>query len=206
MLAVFFFSLSLSGQVGINNTTPGATLDITAKTTDGSQPEGLIAPRLTGNQIQAGDAQYTAAQSGAIIYATVAATSPSGKTTNITAPGYYYYDGSVWQKLTGGSGGSSVSNTVIRRSGAAYTALSASDLTGVFTTLSLITSAPPSGFTLTSLTAADLGKTLFIQNLTGSNFSVSYTDDLSAAATYTLQNTRGAVFIWGTNGWVRGSF
>ncbi|WP_312172971.1 hypothetical protein [Chryseobacterium sp.] len=102
-LAVSLFSLTIFAQVGINNNTPKATLDITAQTINGSKPEGLLPPRLTGDQIQAGDAQYTAAQAGIIIYATAAATAPSTKTANITAPGYYFYDGTAWQKLTSGA-------------------------------------------------------------------------------------------------------
>jgi len=104
-LAVSLFSLTIFAQVGINNNTPKATLDITAQTTNGSKPEGLLPPRLTGDQIQAGDAQYTAAQAGIIIYATAAATAPSTKTANITAAGYYFYDGTAWQKLTGAAAG-----------------------------------------------------------------------------------------------------
>ncbi len=106
-LAVSLLSLTLYAQVGINNNAPKATLDITAKTTDGSKPEGLIAPRLTGDQIQAGDAQYGAAQKGSIVYATAAATSPSTKTANITTQGYYFFDGTVWNPFT-----SSITNTI----------------------------------------------------------------------------------------------
>ncbi|MEC5173365.1 hypothetical protein [Chryseobacterium nepalense] len=98
-LAATLFSLTIFAQVGINNNTPKATLDITAQTTNGSKPEGLLAPRLTGDQIQAGDAQYTAAQKGLLIYATSAATTPSVKTSNINAEGYYIFDGSKWIKL-----------------------------------------------------------------------------------------------------------
>jgi hypothetical protein len=102
-LAVLFISLIIKAQVGINNTSPKATLDITAKTNNGTKPEGLIAPRLTGDQIQSGDGQYDTAQKGAIIYALSAASSPSTKTANINAEGYYYFDGSVWQKLSNSS-------------------------------------------------------------------------------------------------------
>lgn len=84
------------GQVGINNTSPKATLDVTAKNTDGSTPEGLIAPRLTGDQIQAANAQYGPNQEGTIVYATSAVTTPGPTTQNITAAGYYYFDGSTW--------------------------------------------------------------------------------------------------------------
>ncbi|WP_294219945.1 hypothetical protein [Chryseobacterium sp. sg2396] len=98
-VAALFFSATLFAQVGINNSTPKATMDIAAKTTDGSKPEGLIAPRLTGDQIKSADAQYGSSQKGAVIYATVAVNSPSTKTANITSEGYYYFDGSLWKKL-----------------------------------------------------------------------------------------------------------
>lgn len=38
--------IAFNAQVGINNLSPQATLDITAKTMNGSKAEGLIAPRL----------------------------------------------------------------------------------------------------------------------------------------------------------------
>ena len=65
------------GQIGINNQTPRATLDVTAKTTNGSRPEGMIAPRLTGDQIRVGDTQYTAAQKETLVYATAPVTTTS---------------------------------------------------------------------------------------------------------------------------------
>ncbi|MCP1302092.1 hypothetical protein NK356_23235 [Chryseobacterium sp. S0630] len=101
ILTVLLFSIPAYAQVGINNTSPKATLDIAAKTTDGTAPEGLIAPRLTGDQIKAADAQYTAAQAGTIIYVTAAVTAGSPKTVNLTTPGYYVFDGTVWTSFNG---------------------------------------------------------------------------------------------------------
>lgn len=84
------------GQVGINNAAPNATLDVSAKTTNGTRPEGFIAPRLTGDQMAAGDAQYTNLQTGTLVYATAGVSgTPVGKTINVIAPGYYYYDGAA---------------------------------------------------------------------------------------------------------------
>ncbi|WP_294283245.1 hypothetical protein [uncultured Chryseobacterium sp.] len=94
LLSTFLYS-----QVGINTQTPGATMEIAARNNNGTSPEGLIPPRLTGNQIQSADLQYGTGQTGAVIYATAAVTTTSPKTTNISAPGYYYFDGNVWQKL-----------------------------------------------------------------------------------------------------------
>ncbi|MEY8758928.1 hypothetical protein [Chryseobacterium tongliaoense] len=94
--------LSFSGlfsQTGFNTASPNSTLEIASKTTDGSRPEGLNVPRLTGDQIKSADAQYTAAQTGILLYATAAPTTPSTKTINITSEGYYYFDGNIWQKI-----------------------------------------------------------------------------------------------------------
>lgn len=86
-------------QVGINTPTPNATLDVVAKTTDGSKPEGIIAPRLTGDQIKLADSQYASNQKGALVYATAAVGTASTKTANITKAGYYYFDGALWQRI-----------------------------------------------------------------------------------------------------------
>ncbi|SIR55919.1 MULTISPECIES: hypothetical protein [unclassified Chryseobacterium] len=96
---LFFLSQSAFSQVGINTQFPKATLDIAANKTDGSRAEGLIAPRLTGDQIKAGNSQYGTAQTGAIIYATLPVTTADAKTANITDVGYYYFDGTTWRKI-----------------------------------------------------------------------------------------------------------
>lgn len=101
MILSTLIGISAFGQTGINNFDPKATLDIAAKSTDGSKPEGVIAPRLTGDQIKAADSQYGVAQTGTILYATEAVSAPSTKTTTITKSGYYYFDGSIWRKMTG---------------------------------------------------------------------------------------------------------
>lgn len=111
------FSMTAFAQVGINNTSPKATLDITAKTT-GSKPEGLIVPQLTGDQIHtatitASPAVYNTTHKGLIIYATSADSSPTGATANITAPGYYYFDGSIWQKILGSTSGDTTNDAWI---------------------------------------------------------------------------------------------
>jgi hypothetical protein len=103
--AAMLFSMTAFAQVGINNTSPKATLDITAKTTDGSKPEGLIIPQLSGSNIHTATAAgvYGANQKGLIIYATSADSSPISATANITTAGYYYFDGTNWQKVMTGS-------------------------------------------------------------------------------------------------------
>lgn len=100
--------LSLSSiilaQVGINTQDPKATIHIVGQPTDISCADGIIVPRITGVQLRLKNSAYNAAQNAAIVYVTSADTAPSGKTINVTSPGYYYYDAGnfVWQTLKGG--------------------------------------------------------------------------------------------------------
>lgn len=103
LLLFIFSSILVSAQVGINTETPGATLDVVGKATTTTDADGIIAPRLTGDQLKAKDAAYTTAQHASIIYATEAVGTSTSKTVNVTAPGYYYYnqptasDAGVWE-------------------------------------------------------------------------------------------------------------
>ncbi|KQT24132.1 hypothetical protein ASG22_08940 [Chryseobacterium sp. Leaf405] len=103
LLSLLLGTTAYYAQVGVNTANPQATFEVTAKTTDGSKPEGIIIPKLTGDQIKSADTQYTTAQKGVMIYATSAVGTASIKTANITAEGYYYFDGLVWQKMGTGA-------------------------------------------------------------------------------------------------------
>jgi hypothetical protein len=105
-IVVMLISMTIYAQVGINNTSPKATLDITSKTS-GTRPEGLIIPQLSGDNIHTATANavYGAAQKGLIVYASSADTNPTGAMANITAAGYYYFDGGAWQRILETSSG-----------------------------------------------------------------------------------------------------
>ena len=92
------------GSVGINTSTPAATLDVVASPTVSTRVDGLIAPRLKGTELQSKNALYTAAQDGAIVYVTEVLTATDDKTLNVTSIGYYYFDKTVgtagrWMKI-----------------------------------------------------------------------------------------------------------
>lgn len=91
-------------QVGINTETPKATLDVMASPSDITKIDGFIAPRLKGSELKAKDANYDTQQTGAIVYVTEAllSSSTTTKTVNVTTLGYFYFDGNIWQKMTGG--------------------------------------------------------------------------------------------------------
>lgn len=97
------------GNVGINTEVPKATLEVAGQPTNANILDGIIAPRLTGDQLNA--KTYTTDQTGALVYVTEAATMANQveQTINVKKVGYYYFDGNVWQTFTG--------NNVISRSG-----------------------------------------------------------------------------------------
>ena len=110
VLAVSLFASGVlfneNAQVTVgSNDLPNATLDVVATKTDGTTAEGLIAPRLTGDQLKSADAIYDAAQNGTLVYATAAVGTASSKTINVKKPGYYYYDApnSVWVAVGAGT-------------------------------------------------------------------------------------------------------
>jgi hypothetical protein len=107
-IALMMSSAAMNAQVGVNTDNPKATLDVMGKPSDVTVADGFIAPRITGNQLKAKDALYGTDQIGAVIYATAAASPVSTKTANVTAAGYYYFNGTVWLSLTGVGSGTSI--------------------------------------------------------------------------------------------------
>ncbi|KAA0126562.1 hypothetical protein FY557_16805 [Chryseobacterium sp. SN22] len=106
-LSLVFFAGSANaqqGRVGINTTSPRTTLDVAAKlgTTDA---DGLQAPRLTRAELTAkGNSVYGTDHAGTIIYISdIAGGDVTSQRVNINATGYYFFDGTFWQKVGAGS-------------------------------------------------------------------------------------------------------
>lgn len=85
-----------TGYVGVNTETPKATLDVQGSPENVNKLDGIIAPRLSGDQLAA--KTYTADQTGAIAYATNP-TFESKQTNNVNTAGYYYFDGKQWEPM-----------------------------------------------------------------------------------------------------------
>ncbi|CAI8725642.1 hypothetical protein [Chryseobacterium sp. IT-36CA2] len=96
-------------QVGINTPNANSTLDVVGNPNDATKADGIMAPRLTGNQLAAKDAKYTAAQTGTMVYVTAAAAPTTPKTINVTSPGYYTFNGNIWTTSSNNTGGTLVS-------------------------------------------------------------------------------------------------
>lgn len=97
-LLVSAIAYSQTGNVGINTPDPKATLDVAGSPTITTKLDGVIAPRITGEQLRA--KAYTTAQTGAIVYVTEAATAPlDNQVIKVDAVGYYFFDGSIWNAM-----------------------------------------------------------------------------------------------------------
>lgn len=67
-LALISITYCANAQVGVGTNTPQSTLDIVGKPTDTATPDGVIAPRVSVANLDAKNAAYTTAQTGAIVY------------------------------------------------------------------------------------------------------------------------------------------
>lgn len=89
---------SIYGQVGINTQTPEATLEVVGKPNDVNHYDGIIPPRISGNQLSV--KTYSSEKKGAIVYATARPSNLSGQVINVSEPAPYYFDGSLWQPFS----------------------------------------------------------------------------------------------------------
>ncbi|WP_419868772.1 hypothetical protein [Chryseobacterium sp. CT-SW4] len=95
VLAILFSAFATSmafSQVGVNTQVPKTTLDIVGNPAETSVSDGIIAPRLTGDQLIAKDSAYGTDQNGAIVFVTEVPLTTSPKTVDVTQIGYFFYD------------------------------------------------------------------------------------------------------------------
>ncbi|MGL6129571.1 MAG: hypothetical protein ACRC05_20900, partial [Chryseobacterium artocarpi] len=58
LVAFTALSKAQQGRVGINTTTPAATLDVVANTTDNARPDAVLVPRMSRAELEAKNNAY----------------------------------------------------------------------------------------------------------------------------------------------------
>lgn len=95
---IFLISTFGYSQVGIGTLAPDSTLDIVATNPTGASTavDGILIPRVDRQRAQ----NMTGTITSTIIYVNSIATgTAAGTAVNINSTGFFYYDGTVWQKI-----------------------------------------------------------------------------------------------------------
>ncbi|MCZ2085086.1 MAG: hypothetical protein LC112_12530 [Flavobacteriales bacterium] len=95
---LLLIAISIEGQVGINTQTPETTLEVVGKPNDVNHFDGIIPPRITGDQLA--KKSYSLTKKGAVIFVTAVPSILLGQVLNIIESGIYYFDGSLWQSFS----------------------------------------------------------------------------------------------------------
>lgn len=110
-LVSLFLCLQLGfSQVGINTPSPASTLDVVATNPTGitTNVDGILIPRVTRQRAQS----MTSVPTSTLIYINEAVTgTAAGTTINVSNAGFYIYNGSNWESMTGGQNSSSFFTT-----------------------------------------------------------------------------------------------
>lgn len=102
--ATALFLQAQDGNVGINTQTPVTTLDVVGEPADQAKADGIIAPRITKEElINKIPGTYSISHRGAIVYVTDLSANTSSETKDITETGYYSWNGNAWENMKGNS-------------------------------------------------------------------------------------------------------
>lgn len=89
-IALIASGLVASAQVGVGTTDPQVSLQVD-RSNVATDADGVLVPRVTVAQLNDKAAAYVAAQNGALVFITDI-TGFAGKTSNVTATGFHYYN------------------------------------------------------------------------------------------------------------------
>ncbi|WP_294200501.1 hypothetical protein [uncultured Chryseobacterium sp.] len=190
-------SFQAAGKAGINTDAPAATVDMNAAQPTGTATavDGILIPRVDRQRAQS----MTSVPVSTLVYVNSISTgTQSGSAVNIDAAGFYYNDGTNWQKLGASSAPAyqNIRGGVVKPTTASYT-VQPSDYF-------VVTSASSGGVTMTfpALTAADAGRTVYVYNYNPSAAANPAASGVITATTANFNYQRGYMAIWTGAEWI----
>ena len=116
-IAVTGFAFAQStGKIGVNTSTPTATLDIQPTTanaaTSATTVEGVLVPRVS--RLRAANMGTAVPESTLVYVNSITDGSLAGTTVNVNETGFYYFKGGVWTKVGGAGGAATPEGTFTR--------------------------------------------------------------------------------------------
>jgi len=185
------------GRVGVNTTTPAATLDVVANTNDTTRPDAVLVPRMTAAQLTGKNSAYDTAQNGALVFVISGVGSPGTKTANVTGTGFYYYNSptSLWVAVGGAAATQryeEIRGNVVTTQASVY----APQSTDYF-----IITRSAGGTTInfpTNLTIADAGRVIYVFN----NNTAPVANTVNNVTGITVMSQlRGYAVVWSGDTW-----
>ena len=197
LVAFTALSQAQQGRVGINTTTPAATLDVVAST-DATRPDALLVPRLSRADLEArttayanGNATAASAQNGALVFVNALGGAGTGKTVNVTATGFYYYDGTngnnVWKPLGGSSAPAPLRINLAQAAATNYDWSNSNFDVWEFTSGTQLTLPTPASY---------INRTIYIRAQVGGSLQFAGTDGVGTPKGLTAISAQGAVGIF----------
>lgn len=98
---ILFFIKTSNAQIGIGTTSPTSTLDVVASNPTGTSTnvDGILIPRVTRQRAQSMASVPTSTM--IYVYDVVSGTA-TGITVNVTSVGFYFFNGTIWEKISTG--------------------------------------------------------------------------------------------------------
>ncbi len=204
LLAVLLMTgAALNAQVGVGTDDPKATLEIVGETT-ANVPDGVLVPRFTVAELSVKDAAYGAGQNGTLVFVTSGVGS-AGKTSDITGPGFHYYDNATSKWVAVGGGGASVPAVYQNILGEAVTVNAASYAALATDFLIRTTFSATVTITLPDADASNKGKMYAVYNNNSAASTVIVISN-SVVGNPNMNQNRAKFFVSDGSTWVSMSF
>lgn len=194
-IAFIATGLVASAQVGVGTTNPLVSLQVD-KSALAAEADGVLVPRVSVADLNAKTDAYVGAQNGALVFINDLTGTAAGKTSNVTATGFHYYESASdkWVSLK------SPASSPQRYENIRGTVNTITANHTVLPSDHFIVTNAAAGITITfpNLTAADAGRVVYVYN---NNTTASGNTVSNVTGQNSLNQFRGYASVWTGEFW-----